>query len=148
MCWPRSLAPAWCWVFLPNLPVAATVVIVALRQVPESRDEFARGSFDVLGALLAAAALAGIAFSLISATDSGGWERIAVPGAAIGGVCAAVAFLAVERARGRSTSERTPAPMLPLAIFASRQFSVINLITFCVCCATGGELFMLVLELQ
>jgi hypothetical protein len=38
--------------------------------------------------------------------------------------------------------------MLPLAIFASRQFSAINVITFCVYCATGGELFMLVLELQ
>jgi Na+/melibiose symporter-like transporter len=38
--------------------------------------------------------------------------------------------------------------MLPLAIFASRQFSAINVITFCVYCATAGELFMLVLELQ
>ncbi len=59
----------WRWVFLANLPVAATVVIVAARRVPESRDEFARGSFDVLGAVLAATALAGIAFALISATD-------------------------------------------------------------------------------
>lgn len=143
----------WRWVFLANLPVAATVVIVAARRVPESRDEFARGSFDVLGAVLAATALAGIAFALISATDSvgwerGGWERMAVLGAGIGGVFASVAFLAVERSRGRSSSDRVPAPMLPLAIFASRQFSAINVITFCVYCATAGELFMLVLELQ
>ena len=59
-------AAGWRWVFLANLPVAATVVIVAARRVPESRDEFARGSFDVLGAALAATALAGIAFALIS----------------------------------------------------------------------------------
>ena len=144
-------AAGWRWVFLANLPVAATVVIVAARRVPESRDEFARGAFDVLGAALAATALAGIAFALISGPagwERAGWERIAVLGAGIGGVFASVAFLAVERSRGRSMSDRVPAPMLPLAIFASRQFSVINVITFCVYCATGGELFMLVLELQ
>ncbi|MGI9009401.1 MAG: MFS transporter, partial [Streptosporangiaceae bacterium] len=41
-----------------------------------------------------------------------------------------------------------PAPMLPLDIFASRQFSLINVITFCVYAAFGGELFLLVLDLQ
>jgi EmrB/QacA subfamily drug resistance transporter len=141
-------AAGWRWVFLINLPVAATVVAVALRRVPESRDEDVSGSFDALGAFLAALALAGIAFALIGGPGSSGRERLAVIAAAIAGASASVAFLAVERARGRSVSDRVPAPMLPLAIFASRQFSVINVITFCVYCATGGELFMLVLELQ
>ncbi len=141
-------AAGWRWVFLINLPVAATVVVVALRRVPESRDEDVSGSFDALGAFLAALALAGIAFALIGGPGTSGGERFAVIAAAIAGASAGVAFLAVERARGRSISDRVPAPMLPLAIFASRQFSVINAITFCVYCATGGELFMLVLELQ
>jgi EmrB/QacA subfamily drug resistance transporter len=141
-------AAGWRWVFLVNLPVAATVVMVTLRRVPESRDDYASGSFDVLGALLAVLALAGIAFALIGGAGSSGAERIAVLAAGIAGGGAAVAFLAVERSRGRSVSERVPAPMLPLAIFSSRQFTAINLITFCVYCATGGELFMLVLELQ
>jgi len=141
-------AAGWRWVFLVNLPVAATVAVVALRRVPESRDDYASGSFDMLGALLAALALAGIAFALIGGADSRGPERIGVLAAGIAGAGAAVAFLMLERSRGRSVSDRVPAPMLPLAIFASRQFSAINLITFCVYCATGGELFMLVLELQ
>jgi len=38
--------------------------------------------------------------------------------------------------------------MLPLEVFASRQFSVINMITFCVYGAFGGMLFLLVLQLQ
>jgi Na+/melibiose symporter-like transporter len=38
--------------------------------------------------------------------------------------------------------------MLPLDIFASRQFSIMNVITFCVYAAFGGELFLLVLDLQ
>ena len=141
-------AAGWRWVFLVNLPVAAAVVIVTLRRVPESRDDCASGSFDVLGALLAVLALAGIAFVLIGGAGSSGAERVAVVAAGIAGVGGAVAFVAVERSRGRSVSDRVPAPMLPLAIFASRQFSAINMITFCVYCATGGELFMLVLELQ
>lgn len=141
-------AVGWRLVFLVNLPVAALAVIVAVRKVPESRDDYAGGAFDVLGAFLAALALGGIAFALIGAPGSRGWERVAVLGASIAGACASAAFLRVERARGRSVAERVPAPMLPLAIFASRQFSAINVITFCVYCATGGELFMLVLELQ
>jgi hypothetical protein len=128
-------------------------MVVIARGAARSRvaRRVARGAFDVRGAALAVTALAGIAFALISGPtdfERAGWERIAVVGAGIGGVFAAVAFLAVERSRGRSISDRVPAPMLPLAIFASRQFSVINVITFCVYCATGGELFMLVLELQ
>jgi MFS family permease len=38
--------------------------------------------------------------------------------------------------------------MLPLDVFASRQFSVINIITFLVYAAFGGLLFLLVLQLQ
>ncbi len=141
-------AVGWRLVFLVNLPVAAVAVLVAVRKVPESRDDYASGSFDMLGAMLAALSLAGIAFALISGPGSHGWGRIAVLAAAIAGAGACAVFFGVERARGRSVSERVPAPMLPLAIFASRQFSAINVITFCVYCATAGELFMLVLELQ
>ena len=38
--------------------------------------------------------------------------------------------------------------MLPLDVFASRQFSAINIITFLVYGAFGGLLFLLVLQLQ
>lgn len=143
------VAVGWQWVFLINLPVAAAVVAVTLRHVPESRDDRATRKFDVLGACLAAVALAGITFALISAPAGGSGTGLpGVVAAAVVGVTAAVAFLLVERSRGRSAAGRLPAPMLPLDIFASRQFSVINVITFCVYCAFGGELFLLVLELQ
>ncbi|WP_261992189.1 MFS transporter, partial [Streptomyces sp. MS191] len=39
--------PGWRWVFLLNVPLAALCVPVALRHVPESRDETAHGRFDV-----------------------------------------------------------------------------------------------------
>ncbi|MYV68468.1 MFS transporter, partial [Streptomyces sp. SID2131] len=57
--------PGWRWVFLLNVPLALVCVPVALRHVPESRDEAAHGRFDVLGAVLGAAALALVTYALI-----------------------------------------------------------------------------------
>ncbi len=53
---------------------------------------------------------------------------------------ALVAFLVAER--------RSPNPMMPLEIFASRQFSAANLVTFVVYAALGGVFFLLVAFLQ
>ena len=38
--------------------------------------------------------------------------------------------------------------MLPLGVFASRQFTAVNVVTFLVYGALSGTLFLLVLELQ
>ena len=138
----------WRWVFLLNLPVAAAVVTVALRHVPETRDEQANQRFDVLGACLAALALAGVSFALIGGPAGNGIGPGGLVAAAVVGLAAAVAFLRVERRRGRQAAPDSPAPMLPLGVFASRQFSVINVVTFCVYAAFGGMLFLLVLQLQ
>jgi len=139
----------WRWVFLINLPVAAVVVAVGLTHVPESSDDQAAGRFDVLGAALAALALAGITFALIGGTGAGGAGGVAWRSAAgAAGAGALVAFLVEERRRGRPGAAGGPAPMLPLEVFAARQFSVINVITFGVYGAFGGMLFLLVIQLQ
>src|ERR1700728_4333633 len=44
-------AVGWRWIFLINLPLAAVVVLVSLRHVPETRDPSAHGRVDVSGAL-------------------------------------------------------------------------------------------------
>jgi EmrB/QacA subfamily drug resistance transporter len=137
-------AAGWRWVFLLNLPLAAAVVAVTLRHVPETRDPSSHGRFDVAGAGLAALTLAGITYALIEATGTAGTFAVVV--AAVVGVAAAVGFVEVERRRTRKP-EPTP-PMLPLDIFSSRQFSMINVITFLVYGAFGGLLFLLVLQLQ
>ncbi len=130
---------SWRLVFLVNLPVAAAVVAVALRHVPETRDPAAARRLDVAGAVCAAAALAGIASGFTA------WPRLGpsspwVSGPLAAGAAALVAFLAVER--------RSPGPMLPLEVFASRTFAAANAATFLVYAALGGVLFLLVLELQ
>jgi EmrB/QacA subfamily drug resistance transporter len=137
-------AAGWRWVFLINLPVAAVVIAVTVRHVPETRDPSAHGRFDFAGAALAAVALAGISYALIEAPGPG--SALRVTAAAVIGVAAGVAFVATERRRGRSPG-RTP-PMLPLDVFASRQFTAVNVVTFLVYGALGSVFFLLVLELQ
>jgi EmrB/QacA subfamily drug resistance transporter len=134
----------WRWVFLLNLPLAAVVIAVSTRHVPETRDPMAHGRFDVSGAALAALALAGISYALIEAPSQGSAVRVSV--AAVIGVAAFAGFVLVERRHGR-TDEGTP-PMLPLDVFASRQFTVVNLVTFVVYAAFGAVFFLLILELQ
>ena len=132
-------AATWRLIFLINLPLAAVVVWVSVRHVPETRDPGATGRLDWGGAALAAAGLAGVVYALTDGPAQG-WTSPVILAAGIGGVAALVAFVLWER--------RVPAPMLPLDIFASRQFTAANLVTFVVYGALGGSLFLLPIQLQ
>ncbi|MFI9601593.1 MFS transporter [Streptomyces sp. NPDC052043] len=128
--------PGWRWVFLLNIPLALVCAPVAVRHVPESSDRAAHGRFDVLGAALGALSLALVTYALIEAR--GGTWVVALTAAA--GVLAAVAFVYVEKHRRD--------PMMPPDIFASRQFTAVNLVTLCVYAAFGGFFFLTALQLQ
>ena len=134
------LVEAWSWrlVFLINLPFAALVVWVAARHVPESVDPTASHRLDVPGTVLGAVGLAGLTYASIAGGERG-VDPLTV-GAAVAGVLALAAFVVVER---RSTH-----PLVPPGLFASRQFTVTNLVTFVVYAALSGVLFLLVLALQ
>ncbi|MEV6547737.1 MFS transporter [Streptomyces sp. NPDC051597] len=131
--------PGWRWVFLLNVPLAALCVPVALRHVPESRDARVHTArFDATGAALGALALALVTYALIEAPGQGASPLVL--GAAAAGVLAGIAFLRLER--------RLTDPMLPPEIFASRQFTAVNLVTVCVYAAFGGFFFLAALQLQ
>lgn len=130
-------AASWRWVFLINLPVGIFVVLAALRHVPESRDPEMAEGHDIRGSLLATLGLAGVTYALIDA--EGGFSPIGIV-AAILAPLALIGFVWVER------HARTP--MLPLDIFASRQFTAANLVTFVVYGAMAGVFFLLAVELQ
>jgi EmrB/QacA subfamily drug resistance transporter len=132
-------AASWRWIFLINLPLAVVVVWVARRHVPESRDPGAGRSLDYTGAALAALGLAGVVYALTDGPGFG-WTSSRILLAGIVGVAALVAFVLWER--------RSRHPMLPLDIFASRQFTAANLVTFVVYGALGGSLFLMPIQLQ
>ncbi|HEV8373373.1 MAG TPA: DHA2 family efflux MFS transporter permease subunit, partial [Actinomycetota bacterium] len=132
-------AVSWRLIFLINLPLAAVVVWVAVRHVPESRDPGAAAELDYTGAALAAIGLAGVVYALTDGPNLG-WTSTQILAAGAAGVAALVAFVLWER--------RSRHPMLPLDIFASRQFTAANLVTFVVYGALGGSLFLMPIQLQ
>ncbi|MGC9668105.1 MFS transporter [Planosporangium sp. 12N6] len=132
-------AVSWRYIFFINLPLAAVVVWVCLRHVPDSRDPAAPDRIDVVGALLVTASLLGLCFGL---TEAGrlGWRASPVVGALVGGAALLVAFGWWER--------RVRQPLLPLDMFANRRFSGTNAVTFIVYGALGAVLFLLPIQLQ
>jgi EmrB/QacA subfamily drug resistance transporter len=131
-------AVSWRAIFLINVPLGILVIAMSNRHIAETRDPGARGRIDVLGATLAALGLAGITYALIDGPGEGASGSILLAG--IGGLLVLGAFLYRER--------RAANPMMPLSIFASRQFSAANAVTFIVYTALGGVFFLLVAFLQ
>jgi EmrB/QacA subfamily drug resistance transporter len=134
------LIEVWSWrlVFLVNLPLAAAVIAVALRHVPESWDPTADHRLDVTGALLGALGLAGVTYAFIAAGQHGASAGTLVAGLA--GAAVLVGFVLGER--------RSDHPMVPPGLFRSRQFTATNLATFAIYAAFGSVFFLLVLNLQ
>lgn len=132
-------AASWRWIFVINVPLGALVLFASMRHVPESRDPGAGRRIDVPGAVLAVVGLAGVTFALIEG-PAVGWTAPVVASMLGAGGAGLIAFVFVER--------RSPAPMLPLALFRRRQFTVTGAVTFLVYAALGGVLFLLPVELQ
>jgi len=125
---------SWRWIFLINLPMAAITIWIAVRWVPESQDRAHCGRADIAGPVLASLALAGLTYGLIQFGDP------LAPAALVVGVAASVGFVVAE--------SRHPDPMLPLGLFASRNFSSANVMTLLVYAALGAVMFFVVLQLQ
>ena len=132
-------AVSWRLIFLINLPIAVAVIFIAMRHIPESRDPNATGDIDFAGSVLTVLALVGISYGLIQGS-SGNWGSNVVLGALLIGAVAAVAFVVVEL--------RVRAPIVPLDIFKSRQFSATNAVTLLIYGMLGGMFFLLPIELQ
>jgi EmrB/QacA subfamily drug resistance transporter len=125
---------SWRWVFALNLPLAAAVLFISLRWVPEQRDPQAEARSDWPGAALATLGLGGLTFALIESPHRG-WRDPFLLGALLLGLAALPGFLAVEA--------RSSHPMMPLAVFRSRAFTGANLLTLWLYAALGGSLFFL-----
>jgi len=132
-------AVSWRWIFFINVPIAAAVVVLGARHVPESRDLTVTGKIDYAGALAAVVFLTGITFAFIEAPTLG-WSSPAVLTMTLAGVAGLAAFLAREHAAA--------SPMLPLSIFRDRQFAATNAVTFIVYAALVGATFLLPVVLQ
>lgn len=112
-------AVSWRAVFLINVPLVALAAL-ALRRIPESRDEHATGRFDWLGAAVIAVGVGGLAFGATRGEQQRWQDPLAFLAVAVGIVAVAV-FPWLMRRRD---------PLVPPDLFRSRAFAAINLSTF------------------
>src|SRR5918997_2068793 len=132
-------AASWRWIFALNVPlVLATLALVAVA-IPAPEGDRGRRRIDWSGAVLCAVGLAGPVYGLIRQPESG-WASAQVLGPILGGIAVFGGFLWHER--------RSADPMLPLGLFARRNFAVGNLQTLALYGGLSITFFFLVLYLQ
>ncbi len=128
----------WRAIFLINLPVAAGAILLAWRFVAPSRDKNP-AQLDLAGAVLATLGLGALTWGLTLGSSQGGWTAAAL-GLAGGGAALLIGFGVVEHRRG-------DAAMMPLALFSSRNFVGLTLLTLLVYGALGALLVLVPYEL-
>ncbi|NEA36563.1 DHA2 family efflux MFS transporter permease subunit [Streptomyces sp. SID13031] len=122
----------WKWIFWLNVPIGLIALPLAARVLTESRGR--RQKLDLLGLVLSASSVFAIVWGVVHGADDG-WSSARILTALIGGGALLVAFLVWEH--------RAPAPMLPLRLFRSRAFSVVNATAFTFSVGVFGAVFLL-----
>jgi EmrB/QacA subfamily drug resistance transporter len=119
------LGSGWRSVFWVNVPVGVVTLVLAARWVPESRAERAR-RFDLAGVVVLSVALVLGVLPLIQGRQAGwpwwSWACLAGSAAALG------CFAAVERVVARRGGD----PLVALALFGQRSFTVGLVLVVCV----------------
>ncbi|HWC31984.1 MAG TPA: MFS transporter, partial [Actinomycetota bacterium] len=112
---------SWRAAFFINVPFLLVAIYACIRKVPESRDEEATGHFDWLGSLVVAVAVGGLAFGTIRGQQTEWRGTEAWAALVIGGVAAVAVPVMMAKRRN---------PLVPPALFRSRNFTVTNISTF------------------
>jgi len=125
----------WPAIFLINLPLAAAAVALSLYAVRDDSADARGAHLDIIGAVIATAALGALTWALTTGSGAGGWSAPAIAAAATG-LMLGVAFVWTEKRLGDRA-------MTPLALFGSRPVAALNLMTFLLYGALSGYLLLL-----
>jgi MFS family permease len=130
---------SWRWIFLINVPlVLATLALVAYA-VPGGGAADPRPRVDIVGGVLCMLGLGGPVFALIEEPQDGFGDPLVLV-ALLGGLAFFAAFVVWEK--------RSSHPMLPLRLFARRNFSFANVETLTIYAGLSTLTFFLVLFAQ
>jgi EmrB/QacA subfamily drug resistance transporter len=127
----------WHWIFWINVPIGVIAVLLGVRLLPESYGAPER--LDVVGVGLVTAGVVSLVWAL-SRANGVGWSSAEVVSTLVAGAVLLVAFVLWER----SVSE----PMVPLRMFAVRDFAMGNVTTFLMTGAIFAAAFFVTEEFQ
>ncbi|OBK74190.1 MFS transporter [Mycobacterium sp. 1274761.0] len=129
----------WRWIFGVNIVPLVVTVYLTTKLRHETFSSGNRVKIDVVGAVLAAVGLTGAVYALIEQQRLGLSHPVVLTSLAVGVACL-VAFPWWEGS--------TPHPMMPLNIFAARNFAVGNLATVFLYAAVSLGTLLVALFLQ
>ncbi len=110
---------SWPWIFFVNLPVGIAAFVLALRYVPESKDEESHQAFDIAGAVTVTAGLIALVYGIVKAEEKG-WLSAHTLGFGALALVLLTAFVLIER--------RSAEPLVRLGIFLQRTIRSANLV--------------------
>jgi EmrB/QacA subfamily drug resistance transporter len=125
----------WRAIFLVNLPLAVAAIALAWAFVEDEPVGAKRAPLDALGGVLATLGLGALTWGLTIGSGHAGWTADAAAGV-VAGIILMLGFIWLEGMRG----ERA---MMPLALFGSRMFVGLTLLTFFLYGALGGLFILL-----
>ncbi|WP_036500669.1 MFS transporter, partial [Nocardia aobensis] len=123
---------SWQWIFWLNVPIGLLALPFVARVLGES---FGGGRrLDPVGLVLSAGGVLSIVWGVVHGADDG-WTSAPVLATLFAGALALIAFVGWEL--------RSPAPMLPMRLFRSRAFAVMNVSAFAFAVGVFGSIFLL-----
>ncbi len=128
---------SWQWIFWINVPIGVVLLLFARAGLAESHGPHSR--LDLPGTAAFSLGMLGVVFAIVRGQDEG-WTSGQVLGSAIAGLALLTVFLLWQR--------RAPAPMLPLRLFRSRTFTLVNALSLFMFFGMFGSVFLVTQYLQ
>ncbi|MBX6372769.1 MAG: MFS transporter [Acetobacteraceae bacterium] len=131
---------SWHWIFWVDVPLGAAAFAMTYHQLRRLGRPGKRPVIDWLGAALILASATPLLLGISAVQRSGRWDSPDALASFGIGLAALVALMAWER--------RAPEPMLPLRLFAVREFTLAILTTFCSSMVSVGLVVLIPLNYQ
>jgi EmrB/QacA subfamily drug resistance transporter len=128
---------SWQYIFWLNVPIGLALMVLTRLRLEESHGPSQK--LDLRGVALASIGLFGVVLGLVRG-NAHGWTSEGVIASFTAGVIGLLAFVYHE--------SRSDHPMLPLRLFRSRSFSVVNAVAMLMSFGMFGSIFFLAQFLQ
>lgn len=126
--------PGWRWGFWMNVPLGVLALLAAIFLIPHTNrvERTERARIDVLGMALLAAATACLVLAMTWGGNQYDWNSPTIIGLLVATVVAVLVFIPVEM--------KASEPVMPLVLFADRNFNLTVIASLCMGIAMFGAI--------